>query len=524
MATGATGKTGATGSTGATGQMGETGQMGPTGQMGETGQMGPTGQMGSTGQMGETGQMGATGQMGETGQMGPTGQMGATGQMGETGSAGSLDAWSRNGNLGTVAGTNFLGTLDAQPLLIVTNGNTGAGTRFTVKGQIEQLDIAECVYIGEGAGENAGFDYFGNTGGKNVYIGYQAGTLTGGVDNVGIGWNALHNATAFGDRNVAIGSNSSSYNYNASDNTAVGYNTLAINWEGFNLTAIGSMALGKNTTGQANTAIGAFSLYDNIDGTCNTAVGVGSLPYNISGNHNSCLGQYSLGQNTTGTYNIAVGSNTSVSNTSGSNNTVVGSNSIYYNVGSNNCILGAHVLYNLLTGSDNIVLGASGGQSYTGSETNNILINNSGVVGDNNTIRIGDTGNVANYQAGIYGVTIGPALNVVIDSNGQLATVSSTRDKKENIIAVDEVSNSAIVNALLPRRFDMIGHHGEYQSYGLIVDEVENVCPDLVAKKSDGTPVTVYYQHIPIMLLAEVKRLNGVVASMEARLAALENV
>ena len=40
---------------------------------------------------------------------------------------------------------------------------------------------------------------------------------------------------------------------------------------------------------------------------------------------------------------------------------------------------------------------------------------------------------------------------------------------------------------------------------------------DMTAKNDDGTPLTIYYQHIPIMLLAEVQRLNKIVEQLQIK-------
>ena len=112
---------------------------------------------------------------------------------------------------------------------------------------------------------------------------------------------------------------------------------------------------------------------------------------------------------------------------------------------------------------------------------------------------------------------------VLVDSANQLGTVSSTRSKKENIIPVDVESNKTIIESLLPRRFDYIGCHGDYQSYGMIFDEIENIVPDLCCYNDDGTPLTIYYQHLPIMLLTEIQRMNLELNDLKNRLIILEN-
>lgn len=64
---------------------------------------------------------GLTGPQGPIGPIGPAGAPGPTGPTGPQGAAGSADAWSRLGTSGTDAATNFLGTTDAQALVLRTH-------------------------------------------------------------------------------------------------------------------------------------------------------------------------------------------------------------------------------------------------------------------------------------------------------------------------------------------------------------------------------------------------------------------
>ncbi|MCZ7640495.1 MAG: hypothetical protein M5U12_33235 [Verrucomicrobia bacterium] len=56
--------------------------------------------------------------MGPKGDKGDKGDTGAIGPAGPPGPPGSADAWSRTGNAGTNPTGNFLGTTDAQPLVL----------------------------------------------------------------------------------------------------------------------------------------------------------------------------------------------------------------------------------------------------------------------------------------------------------------------------------------------------------------------------------------------------------------------
>ena len=288
--TGPTGPKGATGSTGATGPTGTTGPTGSTGATGPTGTVGPTGPSG--GPTGPTGAIGSTGPTG-AGATGPTGPSGGpTGSTGPTGPA-VTDAWLITGNAGTVTapiGPNFIGTLDNQPFLIVTNNNTTGGTRFTTSGQIETLGTPHSVYVGESAGNSI------TTGTNNTFVGYQAGlNTTSAIENTAIGSNALvSNIT--GSFNTACGNSALNANTGVG-NSAFGASALASNTTGTGNTACGFIALSANTTADDNSAFGDAALRDNTTGIQNTACGFSALSNNITGNDNTAVGNLALAQN-----------------------------------------------------------------------------------------------------------------------------------------------------------------------------------------------------------------------------------
>src|SRR5207248_1901623 len=128
-------------------------------------------------------------------------------------------------------------------------------------------------------------------------------------------------------------------------------------------------------------------------GTKNTANGVSALFANTEGIQNTAVGNGALSRNTTGSFNLAVGLNAGA---------------------------------NLTTGNNNIDIGALG------------------VAGESNTMRIGTVKQTATYIAGIRGVTTanGNALPVVIDSAGQLGTISSSRRLKEDIEPMNKSSEA----------------------------------------------------------------------------------
>lgn len=95
-----------------------------------------------------------------------------------------------------------------------------------------------------------------------------------------------------------------------------------------------------------------------------------------------------------------------------------------------NTLIGYASGASLINGTLNICIGINSGVTLSGIESQNIIIGNLGVAGDNNTTRIG-TFQTQAFMAGIYNTTPagGTTQNVIIDSNGQLGTGGSGFDQ-----------------------------------------------------------------------------------------------
>jgi trimeric autotransporter adhesin len=134
----------------------------------------------------------------------------------------------------------------------------------------------------------------------------------------------------------------------------------------------------------------------------------------------------------------------------------------------------------------------------------NIDIGNPGVAGDSLTICIGFQGSqTATFIAGIRGLTTGngDAIRVLIDSAGQLGTVSSSRRFKKEIKPMDKASEAIL--ALKPVTFHYKSDNTNTPQFGLIAEEVAEVNPDLVVRNADGEIYTVRYDAVNAMLLNE---------------------
>jgi hypothetical protein len=265
------------------------------------------------------------------------------------------------------------------------------------------------------------------------------------------------------------------------ENTFVGLNAGNFTLTGSSNTAIGYQALQHNAGGDANTAFGVNALRNNLDGTNNTATGVASMNSNLAGHNNTAYGYQALTSVTTGDNNIGIG---------------------------------------------------SGGGSALTTGNNNIDFGNTGLPDDFNTIRIGSGSQTKTFIAAIRGTTTGiaNAIPVLIDSNWQLGTVSSSIRFKEDVRDMAETSTRLM--QLRPVTFRYKTHRGQSGAtqFGLIAEEVEDVMPELVARSADGEVETVMYHELPAMLLNElqkdrrtIERQQAHIEDLKARLERLES-
>jgi hypothetical protein len=316
--------------------------------------------------------------------------------------------------------------------------------------------------------------------------------------NTAEGQNALLNLTT-GTANTAVGFSSLSAMKKANFNTALGAGTLLVSGGDEN-TATGAGALLSNTNGEQNTATGAFALFLNTEGTFNAATGDRALFSNTLGSNNTANGATALSNNTVGTDNTADGVSALANNVTGNLNTAIGVNALFNNT----------------AGSNNIALGFLAGDNVTGE--NNIDIGAEGVADDSNTIRIG-TNQRGTFIAGIRGATTANAnaIPVLIDSAGQLGTLSSSRRFKKEIEPMDKASEAIL--ALKPVTFHYKSDNTGMPQFGLIAEEVARVNPDLVVRDKNGEIYTVRYDAVNAMLLNEFLKEHRKVQKLEATVA-----
>jgi len=344
-------------------------------------------------------------------------------------------------------------------------------------------------------------------GGLNTALGREAlANVTSGYGNTASGFRALYYNTT-GSNNTASGGYALSLNTTGGSNTAQGEGALFSNTSGSANTANGFRALRSNTTGAGNTATGSGVLYSNTTGFSNTASGTQALRMNTTGHNNTACGYGALNSNTTGLYNTASGSGTLFFNTTGSDNTANGFQALRSNTtGARNIALGKYAGSNLTTGNDNIAIG------------------NSGVAGEGATIRVGTAGTQTRaFVAGVRGVTTANAnaIPVLVDSAGQLGTVSSSRRFKKDIADMGVATERLLELRPVVFRYKQeqeLPSGGEVPlEYGLIAEEVAEIFPDLVVYDEEGLPFTVKYHLLSSMLLNELEKQSERHAQLEER-------
>jgi hypothetical protein len=309
-----------------------------------------------------------------------------------------------------------------------------------------------------------------------------------------------------------------------SNNFSAGLSALPPSTTGTQDTAVGYSALKSNTTGCCNTATGSQALASSTTAFANTATGYQAMQ-NTTSSGNTASGYQALLLNTTGYNNNATGAGALNDNNTGVNNVADGNSALYANSGSYSTAVGSQALRNSTSGNNNIAIGYQAGFSVT-TGSNNIQIGNEGAGSDSDAIRIGTAGTQTTaFIAGIYGVTTSAsnAVPVLIDSNGNLGTISSSRRYKDDIQDMADASSGLMRLRPVTFRYKKQFSDGSKPiQYGLIAEEVAEVYPDLVARTTDGQIETVKYQVLDSMLLNELQKQNTTISAQKEQIGAQE--
>jgi len=349
--------------------------------------------------------------------------------------------------------------------------------------------------------------------------------LTSGINNTAVGGLALRDTTT-GSYNVAVGSGALRSNTTGAYNMAIGAEALRANNANFNL-AIGFRVGFMNTTGTHLTGIGANALFSNTTAGFNTAVGTGALRENTTTEFNVAVGDGALaafnGTTFTDGANTALGSLALNALTSGQENVVVGRRALEtITSGSNNVVMGWRSGDNLTTGNGNTFIGNQAGVNEGPNVDNVICLGNLG-----DTQAAGQVTPNRCFIGNIVNVTTGgpaPSVAVVIDQDGQLGTVASSRQFKKDIKPIDQASEAIL--KLKPVTFhykDRDVKRDLTPQFGLIAEDVEQVNRDLVVYGKDGKLWTVRYDAVNVMLLNEFLKEHKKVEEQQASIADLKS-
>jgi hypothetical protein len=367
-------------------------------------------------------------------------------------------------------------------LLSLTDGNfctgVGAGTLLSNTADENTATGAGALLsnvTGTDTTADGAFALLSNTATGNTAIGARSllsnttgGTLANiqGIDvgpNVAVGWQALESNTI------------------ASANTAVGYQALQsfttgpMGFEQLGLcTAVGFQALTNATTGFANSAFGYQALFSNTEGGANVAIGHLALSANTTGDSNVATGGLALAGNETGDNNTADGFGALDANTTGSDNTAIGNNALGSSTGDGNTALGVQSGVNVSTANNVICIGA-----------------------------FGQNVDDSCYIGNIFGQTSVNGVQVFINSDNKLGTVTSSKRFKEEIKPMDIASEALFELKPVSFRYKKEIDPAGTSQFGLVAEDVENVNPDLVIRDKDGKPYTVRYDQVNAMLLNE---------------------
>lgn len=341
-----------------------------------------------------------------------------------------------------------------------TSIGTGNATYVTAE--------TKTTVYGVGAGTttlSTGVSIFGSEAGvidesdDSVFMGYQAGRSPGSLST-----NRHENSVGIGAQAYFTTDTERGY-----DSVAVGYRAMYDFEKSLECVALGALSYAGHD-GEFNVAIG----YKAHDGT--------SASFNLGTTSNTIIGCGTMLGDGTSDLMVAVGNNS-------------------------------------FTTGDNLTYLAAVGNSISESASSSnylVIIGNSMSVTASTSINIGKSGtHTTNFQAGIRGVTTGnaDAVAVLVDSAGQLGTVSSSRRYKENI---NHNIDTDILYGLRPVSFNY--KMQDKKTYGLIAEEVEKVLPDIVVyKEVDGEniPDTVQYHLLDPLLLDMLKKQKTLIDNLE---------
>jgi hypothetical protein len=401
--------------------------------------------------------------------------------------------------IGSTGANPVLATLTAGSGITITNGagsitiaaGGGASQSFPTDSGTATPSAGVLNIKADSAGRNAGSSV-SFTGSSNTVL--LNVTDANGSTMIG---NLAGSTTMSGSGNIALGKSA------GSNITGAEVNNTLIGHAGITGTS-GLLVLDANNEVIMHNYPGAAS----VNGR-NIFVGGAAGNFSVTNTNNCALGGGALAA-VTGPHNIAIGNIALANVTSGNGNVGVGHSTM-----SNPAVPSG-----LTTGNRNVAIGYTAGSNWTSSESDNIAISTVGLVGESAVTRIGgffggETFQTKCFIQGIRGVTTvtNDAIPVLIDSLGQLGTISSSIRFKENV--QDMAEGSARVLELRPVTFTWKESTDNKTNLGLIAEEVHAVMPELVVYTKEGEPASVKYHDLPVLLLNEIKKMYARIQELE---------
>jgi hypothetical protein len=296
--------------------------------------------------------------------------------------------------------------------------------------------------------------------------------------------------------------------YAGSGASLTGVAKLAMNtFSGTQTINTGNLDLDASTATSGNiTKDGVPFMHDT--GPFGTFLGLNAGNLAITGNANTAVGNQALMSNTTGVANVAYGYRALRNNLTGGFNTAIGPFALSNSTGGNNVAIGYNAGLGNFGGQNNIYLGEFSGPVGENIESHSIYV---GLQGSHTKTII----------AGIRGITTGVAnaVPVVIDSNGQLGTASSSIRFKEDVHDMGGASRRLLQLRPVTFRYTQAYNDGAKPiQYGLVAEEVADVFPELAVRGADGQVETVHYEALNVLLLNEVQQQQQRIDMLEQRL------
>lgn len=308
----------------------------------------------------------------------------------------------------------------------------------------------------------------------------------------------------------------------------------AINSGGVGISTItgnsGGALSGSNisiVTANTNVTFVGSSTTETLDFNTTTNLAMGStLPSLSGGVHNTSYGSGALVAISSSNSNTAIGYQAApaVTTSGGGGNTAIGALTLTNATGGSNTALGFSAGAGVVSGTGSIFIGALS-SNYTGAESNNILLNSSGTLGESNACRIGSgTGTTANklnktFISGIQTITV-TGTAVLVSSTDQLGVAVSSKKFKRDINNMGNATD--FIYKLRPVSFvwDKESNPGLHDAptttqLGLIAEEVAEINSELVGFDRDGEILNVHYDRLIPMLLNEIQRLEKRISALE---------